>query len=275
MYFGESPGDDLLATAAIRQWRRTHRSRVAYLTHYPELFAGNDDVVFTAPYDPLLAGAFQLLGVQRIRLAYHTYDPETDRSIAPAGTHLINLMCASAGLPPIEKPLPILNLDPTERQLTRYPRVVIQSSVMSARMPIPTKDWFPDRMQAVVDALRGSAEIVQLGSRSEPPIEGALDLRGRTTLREAAGVLAGARLFIGMVGYLMHAAAAAGTPSVVIFGGREHPDQSGYAHNRNLFTEMHCSPCWFVNHCPYDRECMRRISAEEVITAARELVRVV
>jgi ADP-heptose:LPS heptosyltransferase len=272
MYFGESPGDDLLATAVVRQWRRMRGSRVAYLTRYPELFTGNDDVAFTAPYDPMLAGAFQLLGVPRIRLAYHTYDPNTDRSIAPAGTHLINLMCASADLPPIERPLPILNFSPAERHPAQHRRVVLQSSVMSARIPILTKDWFPDRMQAVADALRGDAELVQLGSRSDPFIQGTLDLRGRTTLREAAATLAGARLFIGMVGYLMHAAAATGTPSVVIYGGREHPEQSGYAQNRNLFTTLHCSPCWLWHHCPYDRECMREITAGDVIAAARELL---
>lgn len=272
MYFGESPGDDLLATAVVRQWRRTRASTVAYLTRHPELFAGNDDVAFTASYDPLLAGAFQLLGVQRIRLAYHSYDPGADRSVAPPGVHLINLMCASAHLPPIESPLPILRLTATEQRPTERRRIVLQSSTMSARMPIPMKDWFPDRMQAVADALRGDAELVQLGSPADPAIEGAVDLRGRTTLREAAAVLAGARLFIGMVGYLMHAAAATGTPSVVIYGGREHPDQSGYACNRNLFTALPCSPCWLWHHCPYDRECMRRITADDVIAEARELL---
>lgn len=273
MYFGESPGDDLLATAVVREWHQTHGSRVAYLTRYPELFVGNDEVAFTGPYDPLLAGAFQLLGVRRIRLGYHRYDPATDRSLAPAGVHLINLMCASADLPPIEDPRPILTLDSTERQTVPHPRVVIQASVLSARMPIRTKEWFPDRMQAVADALRGEAEIVQLGSSSDPPIAGTLDLRGRTTLREAAAVLAGARLFIGMVGYLMHAAAAVATPSLVIYGGREHPEQSGYPRNRNLFTALPCSPCWLWHHCPYDRECMQRITADDVIAAARDLLK--
>jgi ADP-heptose:LPS heptosyltransferase len=273
MYFGESPGDDLLATAVLRQWRVTHGSRAAYLTRYPELFSGNDDVAFTTSYDPLLAGAFQLLGAARIRLAYHRFDAGTHRSIAPSGTHVINLMCAAAHLPLLERPLPILNLRAAERHGGQNRRVVVQSSGMSARIPIATKEWFPDRMQEVADALRGDAEIVQLGSPSDPPIEGALDLRGRTTLREAAGVLAGARLFIGLVGYLMHAAAAVGTPSVIIFGGREHPAQSGYAHNRNLFTPLHCSPCWLWRDCPYDRECMRRITPEDVVVEARAVLR--
>lgn len=83
MYFGESPGDDLLATAVLRQWRLTHGSRAAYLTRYPELFSGNDDVAFTASYDPLLAGAFQLLGAPRVRLAYHRFDAGTTEASPP------------------------------------------------------------------------------------------------------------------------------------------------------------------------------------------------
>lgn len=268
LYFGESPGDDLLATAVLRQWHEVRGSRAAYLTSHASLFQGNPDTAFTAPYDPALAGALQLLGVPRRRLTYHPYDPATDRSLAPRGEHIVNLMCGAAGLPAMSDPRPVLRLEPAEIVRAPRARIVVQSSALSARMPIANKDWFPDRMQVVADALRRDAEIVQLGTIADPPLTGVLDLRGRTTLREAAGVLAGARLFIGMVGFLMHLAAAVGTRSVVIFGGREHPDQSGYPDNVNLFTELPCSPCWLWNTCPYERECMRRITADAVVGAA-------
>jgi ADP-heptose:LPS heptosyltransferase len=111
--------------------------------------------------------------------------------------------------------------------------------------------------------------MVQLGAASDPPLANVRDLRGRTTIREAAAVLAGSRLFIGMVGFLMHLARAVGTRSVIVYGGREHPSQSGYRVNTNLFTELPCSPCWYWNRCPYDRECMRRITAADVIAAGR------
>jgi ADP-heptose:LPS heptosyltransferase len=139
-------------------------------------------------------------------------------------------------------------------------------------MPIANKEWFPERMQTVVDALRTDVEIVQLGGVADPPLEGVADLRGRTTIREAAAMMQSARVFIGLVGFLMHLARAVGTPSVILFGGREHPEQSGYPENRNLFTTLHCSPCWLWNQCPYERECMRRITADEVIAAAREMM---
>lgn len=272
LYFGESPGDDLLATAVLRQWRQVRGTRVWYLTRHPDLFSGNPDVALTQDYSPPLAGALSALGVRRIRLQYHHYDPAQDRSIASAD-HIVNLMCRSAGLPPLDDPSPVLHLTDEERARARRPRayIAVQSSVLSATMPIRNKDWFPDRMQDVVRRLRGH-DVVQLGTASDPPLEGAVDLRGRTTLREAAAVLAGARAFVGMVGFLMHAARAVGTPSVIVYGGREHPTQSGYPSNRNLYTELPCSPCWLWNTCPYDRECLQRIGADDVALAVEELL---
>jgi hypothetical protein len=275
IYFGESPGDDLLATAVIRQWRRVHGTRPWYLTRHPSLFTGNQDVGLVLDYSPELAGALRVFGVPRRRLIYHRYDPSADRSVAPEGIHIINLMCHAAGLPPIDDPAPVLWLSPDEIARPTRPRIVVQSSVMSAAMPIRTKEWSVDRVQAVVDALHRDhrdVEIVQLGTSTDPPLAHVVDYRGRTTIREAAGVLAGAAVFVGLVGFLMHLARAVETPSVIVFGGREHPSQSGYPANRNLFTELPCSPCWFWNHCPYEHECMKRIDVQTVLEQVRQLL---
>jgi hypothetical protein len=273
LYFGEAPGDDLMATAVIAQWRRVRGSRPWYLTRHPGLFEHNPDVGLVLEYEPELAGALSVIGVPRIRLSYHTYDAAADRTVGPPGVHLINLMCESADLPRIADPAPLFYFADGERPpRAPSPRLVVQSSAMAARFPNLNKEWFPERMQQVVNALGADAEIVQIGSAGDPPLGRVTDLRGRTSGRESAGVLAAAWGFIGLIGFPMHLARAVGTPSVIVFGGREHPSEDGYPGNRNLFTEMHCSPCWFVNHCPYDRECMRRIGAEEVIAAARELL---
>jgi ADP-heptose:LPS heptosyltransferase len=138
-------------------------------------------------------------------------------------------------------------------------------------MPITTKEWLPERFQQVVDALAGEFTIVQVGTSDHPPLTGVVDLRGKTTIRQTAAVLRHSKVFIGLVGFLMHLARAVNTRSVIVYGGREHPSQSGYAENVNLFTPLECSPCWLWNRCPYDRECMRRISASDVVDAARRL----
>lgn len=271
LYFGVAPGDDVLATAVVRQWRRVHGTKPAYLTNHPGLFENHPDVAWTAPYSPELAGALSLLGVPRRRLKYHDYDPAEDRSVGPPG-HFVELMCRSVGLPPMEDPIPRVFL--TREELGSIggerPRIAVQSSALSAAFSIRNKDWYPERMQAVVDRFRDRAEIVQLGLASDPPLQGVTDLRGRTSVREAAIVLARSSLFVGMATFLMHLARAVDTPSVVVYGGREDPAVSGYAVNRNITTAMECSHCWLWNRCPYDRECMQRISADDVVAAVEE-----
>lgn len=273
MYFGESPGDDLLATAVLAQWHRVRGMRPWYLTRHPDLFEGNPDVALTLDYTPALAGALTVLGVPRVRLKYHDYNPADDRSLAPA-EHMINLMCASAGLPPTDDPSPRIYLTADEKApyAALPPYVAFQSSVMSARMPIGNKEWFVDRMQEVVDRLRGRIGLVQVGVAADPLLRGLTDRRGLSK-RENAAILAGAAVFVGLASFQMHLARAVGTPSVIVYGGREHPTQSGYPANENLFTAIECSPCWLWNRCPYDRECMQRITSADVVAAVEATLR--
>src|ERR1051326_755559 len=165
LYFGEAPGDDLMATAVVAQWRKVRGTRPWYLTRHPGLFDNHPDVGLVLDYEPELAGALSLLGVPRVRLWYHTYDAATDRTVGTPGVHLINLMCASAGLPFLVDPAPLFHFARDERPpRAAVPRLVIQSSVMAARFPNLNKEWFADRMQQVVDALADEAEIVHIGA---------------------------------------------------------------------------------------------------------------
>ena len=100
------------------------------------------------------------------------------------------------------------------------------------------KWWEASRYQEVVDHFRGRVQFVQVGDAAHyhPKLRGAIDLRGRTSLRElillvhhAEGVLCG-------VTGLMHLAAAVPVrrgrhpvrPCVVIAGGRESPHWEAY-----------------------------------------------
>jgi len=85
----------------------------------------------------------------------------------------------------------------------------------------------------------------------------------------AATILANCRVFVGNVGFLMHLARAVECRSVIVFGGREAPWQSGYSGNINLFSPVSCAPCWLWNKCDHDRICMDVITAEEVIDSVK------
>jgi hypothetical protein len=273
VYFGGSPGDDLLCTPVIDRLVAAGAGPLWMMSNHPDLFRHNPSVAHVVPFDVQLAYALAMLGVRRLRLQYHDYDATDDRSIAPAD-HIIRLLARRAGIDPSTVALaPRVHLDAAERSWGRFGdrQIAIQSSTRSAAMPIANKEWFPDRFQQVVDALGAEFTFVQLGAASDPALEGTIDLRGKTTIREAASVLLHSSVFIGLVGFLMHLAKAVETRSVIVYGGREHPSQSGYADNVNLYTDLPCAPCWYWNHSPYDRECMRAIRAVDVVNAVRSL----
>jgi uncharacterized Fe-S cluster-containing radical SAM superfamily protein len=62
--------------------------------------------------------------------------------------------------------------------------------------------------------------------------------------------------------------------SVIVYGGREAPWQSGYVANENLFAAVDCAPCWQWNRCDHQRRCLTAITPEEVAAAVdRQLER--
>jgi ADP-heptose:LPS heptosyltransferase len=59
--------------------------------------------------------------------------------------------------------------------------------------------------------------FIQLGFPDEAKVEGAIDWRGKTQLREAFALIKNASSFLGVDGGLSHATNAFGTPGVVLF----------------------------------------------------------
>ena len=97
-----------------------------------------------------------------------------------------------------------------------------------------------------------------------------VDLSVKLPLDRFLAAVAAGDIHVGLV----HVAAAAGKPSVVIYGGYEHPDCSSYPENINIYTALPCSPCWLLQEpCPYDRMCLSRISPERVEEAIASLAR--
>ncbi|CAH2603336.1 Glycosyltransferase family 9 protein [Rhodovastum atsumiense] len=88
--------------------------------------------------------------------------------------------------------------------------------------------------------------FVQLGARdtSEPLAECDLDLVGRTTLQDAAGVLAQAAFHIDNEGGLVHLARCYGVTSGVVFGPTPS-DYFAYPDNVSLDPPV-CGNCWWL-----------------------------
>jgi hypothetical protein len=268
IFFGESPGDDMLATAVLREMHDRGMSRPWYGSNYPDLFAGNPHVERVVPMSSQFGHLLRKLGRVVYDLGYKVPN-DNDRSTPVPPEHLVAMMARNAGLSGHIDVCPHLHLSETEIAAGRIVdnQIAIMSTGMNAKMPMANKQWPPERFQQVVDALRDRFNFVQLGVNGDVPLEGVTQLCGKKSIRESAAVLKNSLCFVGTVGFLMHLARAVDCRSVIIYGGRETPSQSGYIANENLYSAVPCSPCWLINRCDFDRKCLKMIEADAVIAA--------
>jgi ADP-heptose:LPS heptosyltransferase len=272
LFFGEAPGDDLLCTVVLRELRQRGHGGVWMVSRHPSLFLGNTDVdAVIAPHEKIRKLS-ERTKAHYVRLRYTERDPATDRD-APPSKHIIALLCAAAGITGTVTIRPNLLLTQEERQAgVLAPRqIAIQTTGRSATYAMSNKEWFPERFQHVVDELKSEFNFIQVGSGTDPPLANVIDRRGKNTLRQTAAIMANSVCFIGLVGFPMHLARAVDCRSVIVYGGREHPDQSGYPCNENLYSPLSCSPCWLWDRCDFNRVCMTQIAAGDVVSAFRRL----
>jgi ADP-heptose:LPS heptosyltransferase len=150
----------------------------------------------------------------------------------------------------------------------------------------PSRIYFPEAIAAAIRALArpsvgGPALFpVLLGAADEAPLAAAvveqlkgevaaLNLAGRTSLRDLIGIFAECAAAFGPDSGPMHIAAAVGCPIVSLWGATA-PERSapwGFAEFA-LLGEIPCHPC-YLRHCPIGRECMRRIDPAVVADAVR------
>jgi len=141
-----------------------------------------------------------------------------------------------------------------------------------------TKHWRIERFARVADQLidKGVAVVFSGGSQDVLDIEKiravmkgkAVNLAGRTSLKELAALYERVELLITTDTGPMHLAAAAGTPVVALFGPtapwRTGPFGSGH---KILRAELACSPC-LKKHCDREHQCMAQITVDQVVQAA-------
>lgn len=106
-----------------------------------------------------------------------------------------------------------------------------------------------------------------------PPGCAAVNLAGRTTLRELMALLKLCRVLLTNDTGPMHVAAALGTPVVVPFGSTAPeltgPGLPGDPRHRLLKSAAPCAPC-FLRECPVDFRCMNSLTPGRVATTVME-----
>lgn len=149
-------------------------------------------------------------------------------------------------------------------------RVVVQPAIKARASP--NKHWGWHRWQQLVDNDR-SVRWLQMGEGHEQRLRGVPFIK-TVSFREACGVLTAARAIVVQEGALHHAAAALGTPAVVLFGGFISPRVTGYAAQRSLFVEdaEHPLGCGARMVCPHCRNAMAQIKPSLVMRELEALL---
>lgn len=110
--------------------------------------------------------------------------------------------------------------------------------VAGGKRDMTVKWWSAERYQQVVDHFRGKIQFVQVGELHDyhPPLDGVIDLRGRTDLRQLVRLVYHSQGVLCGVTCLAHLAAAVerkdsgehNRPCVVVAGSREPPQWEAY-----------------------------------------------
>lgn len=216
----QAPGDAVAMTAAVYSLHRAHPGQflTAVETPYTEVFAYNPDVVEAdSTFEPL----------EMHYPAIHTCNQR--------GIHFMQGWCEFLSSV-LEVPIPLLTNRP-HLYFAPGPTVQVRPYWLvcsGVKSDFTTKRW--GGYQWVVDALPG-IEWVQVGTVGDHvPLRGAVNVLGRTSLRQLFELVRGCEGVLCGVSLLMHVAAALEKPAVVIAGGREPVQWNAYPKQHYLHT---------------------------------------
>ena len=272
-----SPGDVLMLTAAVRDLALSHpgQFQIDVRTPFSALWENNpyitplqeeDPTVETFECDycdhPLISEsnqkpyhfihAFRLLLEQKLNVSIHPQAFKGDIHLTDQEKGWLSQVDEITG-----------------EQGTRF--WIIASG---GKTDFTAKWWDPARSQAVVDHFRGRLKFVQVGAEGaehiHPPLEGVVNLIGKTDLRQIVRLMHHAEGVVCPVTMLMHLAAAVETqtgrprnrPCVVIAGGREPTQWEAYPHHQYLHT-LGMLPCCDDGGCWRSRVVALHDGAEQ------------
>ncbi len=142
------------------------------------------------------------------------------------------------------------------------------------------KRWYPEEFAKVAIALSKEYDIIIFGGPTEIEIAKDIEdqikksgvnkvqnLAGKTSIVELISKIAGLSKFITNDSGPMHIAAAYKVPTVAIFGPTNHKETHQWKNPQETIIrkEMDCAPC-MKRTCPVKHhECMKLITAEDVL----------
>ncbi|HEY4416734.1 MAG TPA: glycosyltransferase family 9 protein [Verrucomicrobiae bacterium] len=252
LHCGLSPGDIVMLTAAVRDLHLCYPGRylTGVRTSCAELWDNNPYVTPLDEADPTVETidcAYPLIN-QSNRTPYHCLHGFIDFLNTRLGLNIRPTRYRGD-----------IHLSPPERAWYSQVRELAGRDIpfwiiaSGGKFDVTIKWWAHDRYQAVVDAFRGKIQFVQVGAAGHhhPKLDGVIDLRGKTNLRQLVRLTYHAQGILCPVTALMHLAAAveskAGEPAirpcVVVAGGREPAHWEQYPGHQFLHTIGALSCC--------------------------------
>ena len=104
------------------------------------------------------------------------------------------------------------------------------------------------------------------------PLDRAINLAGKTTLRELMALIQACSLFLTNDSGPMHIASALQVPLIALFGSTNPTATGPYGGGVVLYKQAACSPC-YRRECPIDFRCMTAIGVEEVYAAIQNMLK--
>jgi len=148
------------------------------------------------------------------------------------------------------------------------------------------KRWYPERFAEVAGEFSHKYDIIIFGGPNEVEmaqeiehnlinsnITNYINLAGKTNIEELCANIAGCSLFVTNDSGPMHVAAAYQVPTISIFGPTKYKETSQWMNEKSKIVrhDLECSPC-MKRECPLKHhDCMKGITALEVIKEAKGL----
>jgi heptosyltransferase-1 len=143
----------------------------------------------------------------------------------------------------------------------------------------PSKCWPPEKFAqlAAMLAAKGIRSVIIGGAGDEAlaveiknRCSSAVNLTGKTKLKELAYVIKNARFFVGGDTGPMHLAVAVQTPVIALFGPTDPLRNGPYGNGHTVLTiQDNCKGCW-KRQCPKGKTCLDGIKVSQVTTAAQQ-----
>ena len=279
---GNSYGDQLCMTAAVRLISEKYSYRIIVISSFPEIFKNNPRIsknigiigrglYFSRILRFLTGSNLENFLFQNTKFTYEDYMRKFGDGIHLVQAHSMHFK---------------INLDYSEiineiylsefeiKEYTKKFNLPKNYAIVNPNAKIsytPNKQWGINRYQEVINQCQNIFWI-QVGVLGDSLLEGVENYIGLTSFRELAFLIKKADFVLADEGLLNHMASAFKTKSLVVHSGFSQIEISNYDSTLPIVNkpQVECAPCWITDSCPQKMKyCTEQISVNQVIESIK------